>query len=76
MLGGLQVEDPSKYGVVVMDEDSQVERFVEKPKVRMKSSYWINISSFSWNLGNPRSMLPCKAKQFFLDTRQRKHILS
>ncbi|KAK9810857.1 hypothetical protein WJX73_002434 [Symbiochloris irregularis] len=27
-----QVEDPSKYGVVVMDADSRVERFVEKPK--------------------------------------------
>ena len=30
-----QVEDPSKYGVVVMDESCRVERFVEKPKVRM-----------------------------------------
>ena len=28
-----QVEDPSKYGVVVTDESSRVERFVEKPKV-------------------------------------------
>ena len=28
-----QVEDPSKYGVVVMDESCKVERFVEKPKV-------------------------------------------
>lgn len=28
-----QVEDPSKYGVVVMDESCRVERFVEKPKV-------------------------------------------
>lgn len=28
-----QVEDPSKYGVVVMDDSSHVERFVEKPKV-------------------------------------------
>lgn len=27
-----KVEDPSKYGVVVMDEDQKVERFVEKPK--------------------------------------------
>lgn len=27
-----QVEDPSKYGVVVMDEQGKVERFVEKPK--------------------------------------------
>lgn len=28
-----QVEEPSKYGVVVMDESCKVERFVEKPKV-------------------------------------------
>ena len=28
----LQVEDPSKYGVVVMDESNLVDRFVEKPK--------------------------------------------
>ncbi len=28
-----QVEDPSKYGVVVTDDSGRVERFVEKPKV-------------------------------------------
>ena len=28
-----KVEDPSAYGVVVMDGDSRIERFVEKPKV-------------------------------------------
>ena len=28
-----KVEDPTKYGVVVMDEYGQVQRFVEKPKV-------------------------------------------
>jgi len=27
------VSDPSKYGVVVMDENMKVERFVEKPQV-------------------------------------------
>lgn len=32
----LQVEDPSKYGVVVTDDRGQVERFVEKPKVTYK----------------------------------------
>lgn len=30
----LQVSDPSKYGVVVMDDNMKVERFVEKPQVR------------------------------------------
>lgn len=28
-----RVEDPSKYGVVVAQEDGQIDRFVEKPKV-------------------------------------------
>jgi len=28
-----QVEDPSKYGVVVANEDGAIERFVEKPKI-------------------------------------------
>jgi len=32
----LQIEDPSKYGVVIIDEYGQVQRFVEKPKV----SWW------------------------------------
>lgn len=32
-----QVDDPSKYGVVVMDEQGKVERFVEKPQVRAAS---------------------------------------
>jgi len=27
-----EVEDPSKYGVVIAKEDGQIERFVEKPK--------------------------------------------
>lgn len=27
-----KVDDPSKYGVVVMDEDHKIERFVEKPQ--------------------------------------------
>jgi len=35
MVISVQVEDPSKYGVVVTDEDHRVERFVEKPKVRI-----------------------------------------
>jgi mannose-1-phosphate guanylyltransferase len=27
-----EVEDPSKYGVVVADEENQIQRFVEKPQ--------------------------------------------
>jgi len=30
-----RVDDPSKYGVVVTDDAGKVERFVEKPKVRV-----------------------------------------
>ena len=32
-----QVDDPSKYGVVMMDDNNKVERFVEKPKVGQPS---------------------------------------
>lgn len=28
-----KVEEPSKYGVIVSDENGKIERFVEKPKV-------------------------------------------
>ena len=34
-----QVSDPSKYGVVVMDEQNRVERFVEKPQVRARAAF-------------------------------------
>ena len=34
----VQVEDPSKYGVVVTDDTGKVDRFVEKPKVRDSSA--------------------------------------
>lgn len=40
----LQVSDPSKYGVVVMDDDMKVERFVEKPQVCaacILSGFWV-----------------------------------
>jgi len=35
----MQVDDPSKYGVVVTDEASKVERFVEKPKACFSPTY-------------------------------------
>lgn len=31
---GAQVDDPSKYGVIILDEYGRVQQFVEKPKVR------------------------------------------
>lgn len=30
----VQVDDPSKYGVIILDEYGRVQQFVEKPKVR------------------------------------------
>ncbi len=42
-----QVEDPSKYGVVVTDDSGKVERFVEKPKVRSLFCAPSHLSSFS-----------------------------
>lgn len=38
----VQVEDPSPYGVAVMDEDKIIE-FIEKPKKEKAPSNWINI---------------------------------
>jgi mannose-1-phosphate guanylyltransferase len=29
----MQVDDPSKYGVIILDEYGRVQQFVEKPKV-------------------------------------------
>lgn len=29
-----KVDDPSKYGVIILDEYGRVQQFVEKPKVR------------------------------------------
>ena len=34
-----RVDDPSKYGVVVMDGAGKVERFVEKPQVRAAGAF-------------------------------------
>ena len=49
---GVQVEDPSKYGVVVTDSTGQVERFVEKPKVRQASTLY-TFRCFSGSAGTP-----------------------
>ena len=46
----LQVEDPSKYGVVVTSGQGMVERFVEKPKVRLQQGLW-----------EPRSCVACSS---------------
>ncbi|RWR87139.1 mannose-1-phosphate guanylyltransferase 1 [Cinnamomum micranthum f. kanehirae] len=43
-----EVEDPSKYGVVIMDEKTgKVEKFIEKPQkfmgVKINAGFWMNI---------------------------------
>lgn len=43
-----QVEDPTRYGVVVSKEDGQIERFVEKPTVFVSNK--INAGLYLFNL--------------------------
>lgn len=42
----LQVEDPSAFGVVAMDDDARITRFVEKPKREDAPSNWINAGAW------------------------------
>ena len=40
------VEDPSRYGVVPIDEDGRVEAFIEKPEAGTAPSNWINAGTY------------------------------
>jgi mannose-1-phosphate guanylyltransferase len=40
------VEDPSRYGVVPLDEDGRVEAFIEKPDPGTAPSNWINAGTY------------------------------
>ncbi len=42
----LQVEDPSAFGVVAMDADGRITRFVEKPRREEAPSNWINAGAW------------------------------
>jgi mannose-1-phosphate guanylyltransferase len=42
-----EVEDPSKYGVVVADENNKIEKFVEKPLVYISNK--INAGLYLFN---------------------------
>lgn len=47
-LSCLQVDDPSKYGVIILDEYGRVQQFVEKPKVRHTCTWgWLSHDSVS-----------------------------
>ena len=52
-----QVDDPSKYGVVVTSEECMVERFVEKPKVGFRVFHWKDISAVTLERQTIGSML-------------------
>lgn len=43
-----EVEDPSKYGVVVADVNNKIERFVEKPQVYISNK--INAGLYLFNV--------------------------
>ena len=40
------VEDPSRYGVVPIDQDGRVEAFIEKPAAGTAPSNWINAGTY------------------------------
>ncbi len=42
----IQVEDPSRYGVVVTNPDGRVDAFLEKPGQGMPPSRWINAGTY------------------------------
>ena len=42
----IEVEDPSRYGVVVTDPDGRARAFVEKPEKSHLSSNWINAGTY------------------------------
>lgn len=50
----LQVDDPSKYGVIILDEYGRVQQFVEKPKVSLvEVSMWLLLSPcHNWYCGS------------------------
>jgi len=45
-LGLWEVEDPTRYGIVGLDEDSRVTRFLEKPRTEQVFSNLINAGSY------------------------------
>ena len=47
-----KVEEPSKYGVVVANEEGKIERFVEKPKVYVGNKINAGIYIFNPNILN------------------------
>jgi mannose-1-phosphate guanylyltransferase len=45
-IGLTPVDDPSRYGVVPIDDDGRVEAFVEKPPVGAAPTNWINAGAY------------------------------
>jgi mannose-1-phosphate guanylyltransferase len=41
-----RVDDPSRYGVVPIDEQGRVEAFIEKPPADQAPSHWINAGTY------------------------------
>lgn len=56
-----QVEDPSPFGVVALEEDGRISRFVEKPPRAQAPSHWINAGTW---LFEPALLAELDATQF------------
>lgn len=45
-IAGIEVEDPSAFGVLEYDSDKQISRFLEKPAPGVTDSRWVNAGAY------------------------------
>jgi len=58
-----QVEDPSRYGVVVAKENGQIERFVEKPTTYVSNKINAGLYLFNTSIINRIPNKPCSIER-------------
>jgi len=58
-----QVEDPSRYGVVVAKENGQIERFVEKPTTFVSNKINAGLYLFNTSIINRIPNKPCSIER-------------
>jgi mannose-1-phosphate guanylyltransferase len=70
-----KVEEPSKYGVVVLKEGGQIDKFVEKPKVYVGNKINAGIYVFNPSILNRIELRPTSIeKEVFPDMAQEGHL--
>ena len=58
-----KVEDPSKYGVVVSDENGKIQKFIEKPQVFISDNINAGLYCFSSHFLNRIETKPCSIEK-------------